>query len=148
VRQYAEIVSRLVHAQLPEITTLERSPGKRGGRMYLDILQNRKGQTLAAPYSLRPRQGAPVSTPVSWDEVRSGLKPADYNIESVRPRAAELGDIWKEVLGPGVDFEKSLEKLTHFGSKWKTSRKRTSRSREIPTLPGGKLLIDVRWLVS
>jgi bifunctional non-homologous end joining protein LigD len=112
VRQYAEIVSRLVHAQLPKITTLERSPGKRGGRMYLDILQNRKGQTLAAPYSLRPRQGAPVSTPLRWDEVRSGLKPADYNIESVRPRAAELGDIWKEVLGPGVDFEKSLEKLT------------------------------------
>jgi bifunctional non-homologous end joining protein LigD len=117
VRQYAEIVSRLVHAQLPKITTLERSPGKRGGRMYLDILQNRRGQTLAAPYSLRPRPGAPVSTPLHWDEVRPDLKPADFNISTVRERVAALGDIWKDVLGPGVEFEKSLQRLSELWQK-------------------------------
>jgi bifunctional non-homologous end joining protein LigD len=120
VRQYAEIVSRLVHFQLPAKTTLERSPNKRGGRMYLDILQNRRGQTLAAPYSLRPRPGAPVSTPLQWDEVRPGLKPADFNIRTVGERVAELGDIWKDVLGPGVDFEKSLEKLTRLWQKYES----------------------------
>jgi bifunctional non-homologous end joining protein LigD len=124
VRQYAEIISRLVHFQAPKITTLERSPGKRGGRMYLDILQNRRGQTLAAPYSLRPVPGATVSTPLQWSEVKTGLKAADYNIETVRRRVAELGDIWKDVLGPGVDFEKTLEQLNVL---WNKIQKKTSQ---------------------
>jgi bifunctional non-homologous end joining protein LigD len=124
VRQYAEIISRLVHFQLPKITTLERSANKRGGRMYLDILQNRRGQTLAAPYSLRPVPGATVSTPLQWSEVKTGLKATDYNMETVRPRVAELGDIWKDVLGPGVDFEKTLEQLNVL---WKKIQKKTSQ---------------------
>ncbi len=110
-RQFATLIARLVNARLPEITSMERSPQKRKGKMYLDVLQNRTGQALIAPYSLRPQAGAPASTPLRWAEVRPGLNPQDFNFHTVQPRVAELGDLWKGVLGPGVDIEGSLEQL-------------------------------------
>ncbi len=110
-RQFATLIARLVNTRLPEITSVERSPQKRKGKMYLDVLQNRTGQALIAPYSLRPHPGAPVSTPLRWAEVRSGLDPKEYNFHTVQSRVAELGDLWKEVLGPGVDIESSLDAL-------------------------------------
>lgn len=109
--KFAHIIAKLAHSRLPQITSLERSPSKRPKKVYLDYLQNRKGQTLAAPYSVRPRPGAPVSTPLDWTEVKTGLNPVDYNIKTIFKRLERKGDIFKKVLGKGIDIKKCLAKL-------------------------------------
>jgi len=110
-RQFGQIINEWVRARLPELTTSERSIKKRGGRMYLDILQNRPGQTLVAPYGLRPVRGAPVSTPLRWDEVRPGLRPADFHMRNILERVQHIGDLWRDVLGPGIDLAHCLQRL-------------------------------------
>lgn len=107
---FGKIVVELVHEKLPKITSNERRPVDRRGKIYLDIYQNRRGQTMAAPYSLRPFPGAQVAAPLTWDEVNSKLKLSDYNIETMLPRLVKLGDIWKQVLGKGVDLKKAFNK--------------------------------------
>ncbi len=79
--------------------------------MYLDYLQNRKGQTIASVYSLRPRIGATVSMPLLWKEVKSGLSPGDFTIHNALKRIKKMGDIFSGVLGPGADINKCLIKL-------------------------------------
>jgi bifunctional non-homologous end joining protein LigD len=110
-RQFASLVAHLVHARHPGITSLERNPASRKGKMYLDAYQNRRGQTLAAPYSIRPVNGAQVSTPLDWEEVRPGLLPSAFTIKSVRSRLDRVGDLWTGVLGAGIDMGKCLEAL-------------------------------------
>jgi bifunctional non-homologous end joining protein LigD len=110
-RQFAEIVARVVHARLPDSTSLVRSPAQRQGKVYLDYLQNRRGQTIVAPYSVRPVAGAPVSTPLKWTEVRRRLDPAKFNIRTLPRRIERVGDLWKSVLGPGVDLHACLTRL-------------------------------------
>jgi bifunctional non-homologous end joining protein LigD len=111
-KQFAQIIMNLVHERLPEITSVERSPEKREGLIYLDYLQNRHGQTMAAPYCLRPIKGAPVSAPLEWDEVAPGLDPQNYNLRTMDARLAEVGDLWKPVVGPGIDLEAILKAMT------------------------------------
>lgn len=110
-KEFAHLIARIVHNRIPEFTSLERSPGKRQKKVYLDYLQNRKGQTLAAPYSARPKPGAPVSTPLRWEEVNHRLNPKDFNIRSIFDRLKDTGDLFKGVLGAGIDIEKSIRKL-------------------------------------
>ncbi|MGC5743262.1 DNA ligase D [Chryseobacterium sp. NFX27] len=112
VKDFAHILMKQVHEQLPEITTLERSLQKRDDRkIYLDYLQNRTGQTLASAYSLRPKEGASVSMPLDWDEVKPGMKPTDFTIDNALDRIKEKGDLFKPVLGKGIDMMKALELL-------------------------------------
>jgi DNA ligase D-like protein (predicted polymerase) len=110
-RQFAEIIANLVNAQLPDSTSVVRSPAKRQGRVYLDFLQNRRGQTLAAPYSARPYFGSTVSTPLKWSEVRKGLDPSTITIRTMPKRLEKVGDLWKPVLGRGIDSEECLRRL-------------------------------------
>jgi bifunctional non-homologous end joining protein LigD len=93
------------------VTSIERSPSKRQGKVYLDYLQNRRGQTLAAPYSIRPKPGAPVSTPLLWEEVKPGLDPSNFNMRNIEDRLKDLGDIFHPVLGPGINLASCLEAL-------------------------------------
>lgn len=79
--------------------------------MYLDFLQNRPGATIAGPYSLRPKPGATVSMPLSWDEVKPGLKMGDFNIRNAYDRIKETGDLFKGVIGKGIDLNKTVEKF-------------------------------------
>jgi bifunctional non-homologous end joining protein LigD len=111
VKDFAHIIAKLVNNKLPGITSIERSPSKRKHKVYLDYLQNRKGQTLAAPYSVRPRPGAPVATPLEWSEVKSGLKPSDYHIKNIFRRLGQKGDIFQKILADGIDIQKCLENL-------------------------------------
>ncbi len=111
VKDFMQLICKLIQQQLPELTTLERSLKKRNGRIYLDYLQNRRGQTLAAPYCVRPRPGAPVSTPLKWNEVKPGLSPTDFTIQNI-PQRLQEGDIFTPVLGRGIDIEKVLDKLS------------------------------------
>ncbi|MGD1319461.1 DNA ligase D [Chryseobacterium sp. 2R14A] len=112
VKDFAHILMKQVHDRLPKITTLERSLQKRDDKkIYLDYLQNRTGQTLASVYSLRPKEGASVSMPLEWDELKPGLKPTDFNIHNALERIKEKGDLFKAVLGKGIDIMKALELL-------------------------------------
>jgi bifunctional non-homologous end joining protein LigD len=110
-RRFAELVANLVHARLPETTSVLRSPALRRGRIYLDFLQNRRGQTMAMPYSVRPVPGAWVSTPLKWSEIRRGLHAGKFTMGAVPRRLDRLGDLWKPVLGRGVDLMKIVEQL-------------------------------------
>lgn len=111
VKILAELLANEVHIRLPEITSLERSIKKRNHKIYIDFLQNRKGQTLAAPYSVRPKPGATVSTPLEWTEVNEALSPSQFTVENVIERFKEKGDLWKPVLGKGADIKTMLKKL-------------------------------------
>jgi bifunctional non-homologous end joining protein LigD len=110
-KQLAELVVNMVHQEMPDITSVERSPAKRKGLIYLDYLQNRQTQTAAAPYSLRPKPGVPVSTPLDWSEVKKGLTPTTYNASNIWDRLKIEGDLFKPVLGKGIDLDKVLSKL-------------------------------------
>lgn len=110
-RDFARILCTLIQAQLPTLTSMERAIKNRRGKIYLDYLQNRRGQTLAAPYCLRPRPRAPVSAPLSWNEVKTGLKIDDFTISTMRARLAEKGDIFDRVLGRGIDMLQAVAAL-------------------------------------
>jgi bifunctional non-homologous end joining protein LigD len=98
---FALRVAETVVRQVPEVT-LERSKSKRQGRLYLDCLQNGQGKTIVAPYSPRGIDGAPVSTPLRWSEVKPGLDPRRFNLRTLPARLAEVGDLFAPVLSNGV----------------------------------------------
>jgi bifunctional non-homologous end joining protein LigD len=110
-KQFGQILATLIHQRTKDITSLERSPKKRQKKIYVDYLQNRAGQTLAAPYCVRPVPEASVSTPLHWDEVKKGLKPENFTIKTTNKRLSSLGDVWKPVIGKGVDMKAILDKL-------------------------------------
>ncbi len=111
-KNFAELLVNLVHNELPNNTSVERNPAKRKGKIYLDFLQNRETQTAAAPYSLRPKRGMPVSTPLHWNELKKGLTPTTYNLKNIGERVAAEGDIFGGVLGKGINLKKVLSKLS------------------------------------
>jgi bifunctional non-homologous end joining protein LigD len=103
----------MANEQLPSFTSLERNLKKRGkNKIYLDHLQNRRGQTIAAAYSLRPHPGATVSMPLKWSEVKDGLSPKEFDIRNAMKRIKKNGDIFKGILGKGIDIEKCLKELS------------------------------------
>ncbi|RJQ32339.1 DNA ligase D [Candidatus Parcubacteria bacterium] len=110
-RNFAEIIANMTYRRIPEITSLERLPDRRRGRVYLDYLQNVKGQTVAAPYSVRPLDGAPVSTPLVWKELSGKIKPSDFNIFNIRQRIEKKGDPWREILEKKNDISAAIERI-------------------------------------
>jgi bifunctional non-homologous end joining protein LigD len=110
-KQFAELIAHIVNARLPNTTSLARMPSARQHRVYLDYIQNGKGKTLAAPYSVRPYRGATVSTPLKWAEVTADLDPARFTIRTMKKRLDTVGDLWKPVLGEGIDLERCIKKL-------------------------------------
>ncbi|HEY5465330.1 MAG TPA: DNA ligase D [Hanamia sp.] len=112
VKDFAYLVCMMAQEELKDFTTLERSIAKRSKKqIYMDYLQNRTGQTIASVYSLRPKPGATVSTPLLWKEVKKGLSPKDFTIHNSLNRTKKMGDIFKGVLGKGIDLKKCLERL-------------------------------------
>ena len=91
-RSLGELMARVLCERLPEIATTTRAVGSRGGRVYIDYLQNGHGRLLAGPLSVRPLPGAPVSTPLKWTEVRKQLEPAAFTIRTVPPRLEKMKD--------------------------------------------------------
>jgi bifunctional non-homologous end joining protein LigD len=111
-KQFAEMLVNLVNQELPDTTSVVRNPSKRKGKIYLDFLQNSQTQTAAAPYSLRPKPGMPVSTPLDWSEVKKGLTPVTFNATNILDRLKAEGDIFEPVLKKGVDLKRILKRLT------------------------------------
>jgi bifunctional non-homologous end joining protein LigD len=102
-KEFARSLVKLVQAEIPTYASIERAVADRKGKMYLDFLQNRPQATLAAPYSIRPKPGAPVSMPLRWDELKKGLKMTDFNIFNAVARVREMGDIFAPVMGKGIN---------------------------------------------
>lgn len=112
VKDFAYLICMLANEQLPEITTLERSLSKRSkSHIYMDYLQNRRGQTIASVYSLRPKPGATVSTPLLWEEVKPGLHPSAFNIHTIADRIKEKGDLFEGIFKHPIDLGRCLERL-------------------------------------
>ncbi len=118
-REFAERVCRRISLDFPALTTLERNPAKRGGRMYLDFMQNRISQTLASAYSARPKPGATVSTPLRWSEVTRKLDPAAFTIRTLPRRLDRLGDLWAPLLERQNDVSRALGELRELESERK-----------------------------
>jgi bifunctional non-homologous end joining protein LigD len=93
----------------PEDITTEWAVGKRAGKVFLDWNQNVRGKTLASVYSPRPAPGAPVSTPLLWEEVGK-VYPTDFTILTAPDRFARLGDIWSGILTARHDLKTLLKK--------------------------------------
>ncbi|NOS84429.1 MAG: DNA ligase, partial [Ignavibacteria bacterium] len=110
-REFAHVIAELTHDLVPGFTSIERTPAKRKRKVYIDYLQNRSGQTLAAPYSVRPKPKAPVSTPLDWKELKSIESPEEFTIETIFKRINKKGDLFKAVLGKGIDIEKCMKNL-------------------------------------
>lgn len=110
-RQFAELISLCIHKKLPDSTSLERSPKKRQKKVYLDCLQNRIGQTVIAPYVVRPRLRALVSTPLTWKEVNKGLDPSSFTLKTVLSRFKKKGDLFKDVLTTRIHMKTALARL-------------------------------------
>ncbi|MFN2458908.1 MAG: DNA ligase D [Chitinophagaceae bacterium] len=117
-KEFARVIAKLVHAEIPDFTSIERKTRDRDGKMYIDFLQNRPQATVAGPYSLRPKPYAPVSMPLHWEEVKEGLQIKDFTIFNSVNRLKEQGDIFKPVMGKGIDLQKTLKKIDiQFGDK-------------------------------
>jgi len=111
VKEFGQIIATLAQEQLPQFTSIVRSLKKRGNNIYIDYLQNRKGQTLASAYSVRPKKGATVSTPLNWKEVKIGLHPSQFTMHNIFKRLEKTGDLFNPVLKKGIDLRKCLKKL-------------------------------------
>jgi len=110
-KKFAVVIASEIIKKLPNLATLERSIAKRKGKVYIDCFQNNFGQTLASVYSVRARPGATVSTPLKWSEVKKGLDPKNYTIETIFPRLKKWGDLFSAVLGKGIDIALALRNL-------------------------------------
>jgi bifunctional non-homologous end joining protein LigD len=110
VRDFAAIVAGALARAHPGLVTTEWARKKRRG-VLVDANQNRQGATNASVYSVRPRAGAPVSTPLQWDEVKAGLDPAAFTMEAVLDRVARDGDLYAPVLGGKQSLKSALKSL-------------------------------------
>ena len=110
--QFAEILSRWVAAERPDLFTTPRNVSAREkGKVYFDYLQIAEGKTISAPYVLRAHPGAPVATPLEWEEVAPGLKPLQFHIANVMRRFERVGDLFAGVLSKPQEMGPALERL-------------------------------------
>jgi bifunctional non-homologous end joining protein LigD len=112
-RTLAQVLSHWAHTDRPDLFTMPRTIAAREkGKVYFDWMQNAEGKTISAPYVLRAHPGAPVATPLSWDEVQPGLKPQQFHIANVLRRFERVGDLFAGVLKKPQQMEKALDKLS------------------------------------
>ncbi len=113
VRNFVKLLCYFVQRRVPEISTMERRIKDRDGKIYLDYLQNRRGQTVASAYSVRPVPGAHVSTPLEWKELKKGIVPSNFTIKNIFERLKIKGDLFEPVLNTAFEMSKALENLEH-----------------------------------
>ncbi|GGI76393.1 non-homologous end-joining DNA ligase [Legionella impletisoli] len=96
IKKLARNIAQNLHEQCPDITTLEQRKNKRGQNVFIDFLRNDYAMTAIAPYSLRAKEGAPVATPISWEEVHDqSLTPQSYTIKNIFRRLGQIDDPWE-----------------------------------------------------
>jgi bifunctional non-homologous end joining protein LigD len=110
-RRFAEIVAGAIARSYPKLATTQWSKAKRRG-VLIDANQNGEGKTIASVYSVRPRPGAPVSTPLRWDEVKPGLDPLAFTMDVVQRRVEQHGDLFEGVLKTKQRLNDALKALS------------------------------------
>lgn len=111
-KAFCEILARLCAAERPDLFTTPRTVSKREkNRVYFDYLQNGRGKTISAPYVLRAYPGAPVATPLDWNEVRAGLRPQQFHLRNSLARFDRVGDLFAGVLTNRQRLEDALERI-------------------------------------
>jgi len=104
VRRFVGEVGKYLAAANPGDITMQWDKSKRGGKVFIDHNRNASGQTVAAPYSVRPRPGAPVSVPIAWSELGS-VSNGDWTIANIWDRLARHGDLFAPVAGGGQTLD-------------------------------------------
>lgn len=117
VREAGRAVAVMAAEILPVTTTIERSVQKRGNKIYLDYMQNVRGKTICAPYSVRPRPQATVSTPLRWEEIHA-TDPTRWTIRTILNRVGQVGDLFQPVL----EDRQSLDAVLSLTTSSKESR--------------------------
>ncbi len=115
-RTFARLLAVMGVEAEPAISTIARPLRSRGGKVYIDFGQNGRGQTIVAPFSVRPLPGAPVSCPLRWEEVTAKLDPARFTIKTAPARFQKLGDPLAPVLTGRIDVAAALRKLERRGA--------------------------------
>ncbi|KPJ81514.1 MAG: DNA ligase [Gemmatimonas sp. SG8_23] len=114
-RTLGQLLGRVIVAERPDVATLTRNPERREGKVYVDFVQNGHGRLLVAPFSVRPKAAAPVSTPLSWEEVTENLQIEQHTIANVPERMERLGhDPLRPVLDLEPDLLGALERLSRW----------------------------------
>ena len=108
--EFAELLARQLEAEHPGLLTTEWLKKKRTG-VLVDHRQNGHGKTIASAYSVRPKPGAPVSTPLAWDELTEGIRPRDFSMAVVLERIERLGDLFAPTLEGGQALAPALREL-------------------------------------
>jgi bifunctional non-homologous end joining protein LigD len=114
-----ELVARFAHAagtlfvsRDPDRLTQEFSKVDRGGRIYVDTGRNGYSATFAAAYTVRPKRGAPVSAPCTWEEIEHGdVNPRTFTLRNMPERIAKVGDVWSDMRRRSRSLRRSIEKL-------------------------------------
>lgn len=104
VKDFAYFLARYANQQMPDLTTLERMPNRRGGKVYIDIFQNQMLTSMICPYSPRGTAKATVSTPLFWKEVNQRLNPENFTIETIPRRLSKKGDPFQFLFSKGIDL--------------------------------------------
>jgi len=110
-RLFAEFIARQTNQQLPGITSVVRAKSARKKKVYVDFLQNSRGQTIAAPYAVRPKPGATVSAPLLWEEVNDQLQISDFTMHNMLQRLEEKGDLWQPTQQVKNDLKKVIQQI-------------------------------------
>lgn len=111
-RIYAETICGHLHELIPEITTTNINRNSRGNKIYLDPNQNDFADTVAAPYSVRPFNMPMVSTPLEWKEIRTGLNPTFFTMDTILNRLKKSGDVFIGVLDEKLAQNNSKRLIT------------------------------------
>ena len=113
VRLFAQVVSEGLVRVRPDLVTTQRKVAARGPRVYLDAGQNGRGRSIACVYSVRPRPGAPVATPLRWEEVQPGLDPREFTMGAVARRIERDGDLAEPLL---TDLQPLADAVARLGA--------------------------------
>jgi bifunctional non-homologous end joining protein LigD len=111
-RAFAHDIAILLAQQFPKLITTEMHKSKRGKRIFIDWLRNGYGATAAAPYAVRPYEGAPVAMPVTWQELeKKGMISQKYTIKNAMKRLNKVGDVWHDIQKHAVSLKEAKKKL-------------------------------------
>jgi bifunctional non-homologous end joining protein LigD len=112
VRDFARDVAGLAAERYPDALTVEVRKAKREGRLFVDYLRNAHGQNSVAPYSVRPKPGAPIATPLDWDELDDeDLHSQTYAVENIFRRLGQKEDPWKGMMRHQRSLEEPRRRL-------------------------------------
>jgi bifunctional non-homologous end joining protein LigD len=116
VAHFAHAMGKALVARAPDQLTQEFSKSDRKGRIYIDTGRNGYGATFAAAYTVRAKPGAPVSAPVTWDEVEGGkVSPQSFNLRNMQARVAKAGDAWDDMPRKGRSLTRAIAAARKWG---------------------------------